>query len=272
MDRDDTRPFRPSKAMGQNFLVDPRVAARFVDALDPGPGDAVLEVGPGTGALTVHLLAKAGRVVAIEADARLARDLAARFADHPNLIVLQGDCRDVDAGPAMAGFMPKAISNLPYSVTTPILRWMLCHPLRFGRIVVGVQKEVGQRIVAAPGGRVYGRLTILVRMWGTPRRVFDLPPGAFRPRPRVMSSVLEIVPRSDGAIDVPTLEAVEQVTRAAFSQRRKKILNALRDAYRLDDETIVNALRRSGIPVDVRAEDVDTDRYVLLSRILAQKA
>lgn len=220
---------RPKRALGQNFLVDPNIRRRIVDAAEVGPDDTVLEVGPGRGALTELLADRAGRLVLVELDDALASELAARFEDRPHVEVVHGDIlaqrvEELAADPARL----RVIGNIPYNITTPIL-FHLLEGTRPRDILLMVQREVGERIAADAGTSGYGALSVGVQTVAEVELLFRVPPGAFRPRPRVDSTVIRIVPIRPAPLDRSAERALRRVTRAVFQWRRKQLGRTLRD-------------------------------------------
>ena len=250
---------------GQNFLADPRTAERIVEAARIAGGEAVVEIGPGRGALTHRLLSRGARVVAFEIDVRLAAALRAAAARLP-LTVVTADALEVDIGVAIAaaGASPPVllVGSLPYESATPMLRAFVRRRDLFWRLVVMIQKEVADRLLASPGEAAYGFLTLDVGAHAAARRLFDVPPGAFSPRPRVMSSLVELVPREPASGTVGALA----VASAAFSTRRKTLLNGL--APRWGKLRVAAALDLLGLPPLARGEELSLARFHALSEAL----
>ncbi len=260
------------KSLGQNFLFDLNLTARIARAAGPFEGVTAFEVGPGPGGLTRALLAEGARVVAIERDARCLPALAEIAARYPGrLAVIHDDALSVD-GRALIGDGPARIcANLPYNIATPLLvRWLLADPWPpwFDRLTLMFQREVAERIVATPAEReAYGRLGVLAG-WRTQARIlFDVPPSAFTPPPRVVSSVVELVPRP--APSPCEADALASVTRAAFGQRRKMLRQSLK-SLSVGDEAIdtLALLEAAGIEATRRAEEVDVEGFTRLARAL----
>jgi len=252
---------------GQNFLASAGTAERIVDAARVEAGDVVLEVGPGDGALTRPLAARAGTLVAVEIDPARARALTAEFAANPKVRVLEGDVlsRSFADWLAAAGAAGPAllVGNLPYNVATPILTSALEAPAVIRRAVATVQREVARRFLAKPGEDAYGYLSVRTAARATGRILFDLPPGAFRPRPKVHSSVLELVPRPDVA-EPELLRRALCLASLGFNARRKTLPNALSSAApRAEWE---EALTRLGKDPRVRAEELGLDDFLALAR------
>lgn len=258
--------FHPSKRLGQNFLVDPNLARKLVEALGVSPGETILEIGPGEGVLTERLLATGARVHAIEKDRRLADGLGQRFAGHERFHLHTGDALEVEPDFSVSGPPTRLISNLPYSVTTPLLLRIVFWGLPLARIVVTVQREVARRIVAREG-KEYGRLSILLALYGKARILFDLPPHAFRPRPKVVSSALALEP--DASHPAPQRgSVVERVVKAAFAERRKQMAKLLAASLGLGREQVAAVLASCGISAQARAEEVSPEEFLRLASAL----
>jgi 16S rRNA (adenine1518-N6/adenine1519-N6)-dimethyltransferase len=252
---------------GQNFLASGETAARIVSASRVGPGDAVLEIGPGDGALTRPLADRAAFVAAVEIDPLRARALAAELADRPNVRVLEGDAlarpfRDW-LGAAACPVPAVLVANLPYNVATPILTAAVESPEAIRRSVATVQREVARRFVARPGDEGYGYLSVRIAAHATGRVLFDLPPNAFRPRPRVWSSVLELDPRQD-LLDSDLVRRALCLASLGFNARRKTLGNALSSAGpRAAWEERLAAIGRGP---RTRAEELSLDDFLALAR------
>jgi 16S rRNA (adenine1518-N6/adenine1519-N6)-dimethyltransferase len=254
------------KRWGQHFLVRPETARRIADASRVGPGDTAFEVGPGEGALTRPLAERAGRVLAVEIDPLRADALERDLAGTGNVRLLRGDVLEKSFAGwlADAGLSPPAIlvSNLPYNVATPIVMRAMEEEGTFSRAVATVQKEVARRICAAPGSSEYGYLSVRAAAFARARVLFDLPPGAFRPPPRVTSSVLELVPRTP-MLDPETRDRALTLASLAFRYRRKTLVNALSSiAGRREVES---ALEELGRGPKARAEELSLADYVALA-------
>ena len=234
------------KRWGQHFLASQSAAERIVAAARIGPGDTVIEVGPGDGALTRPLAARAGRLLAIEIDPLRAEALARELAPDPRVRMERGDALEKTFGAwlAGAGFDPPAVlvANLPYNAATPILTGAFEEPESIARIVATVQREVARRFVAKPGSEHYGFLSVRTAAFAAGRVLFDLPPGVFRPRPKVISSVLELTPRA-APLEVERRRRALALASLAFRTRRKTVPNALSSAA--PREVWESALRES---------------------------
>ena len=259
--------------LGQNFLVDDSLAARLVDLAGVEPGDRVIEIGTGLGVLTRALAKKAQRVVTVEIDAGLVRALRADAALPDNVELVHADALEVDlAGYAGAGTGPvRLVSNLPYNVSAPLLR--RCLDLR-GQLKdwsVMLQSEVAVRLLARPGSRDYGSLTVLHGLTVTLSKGMDLSPNCFFPVPKVDSTFVRITPLEAPVVAEGELSAVERVVRAAFATRRKTLVNSLR-AGALGTEHSVDelkaALSRCAIEPRARAESLEPAQLLALAREL----
>ncbi|HUN92442.1 MAG TPA: 16S rRNA (adenine(1518)-N(6)/adenine(1519)-N(6))-dimethyltransferase RsmA [Burkholderiaceae bacterium] len=262
------------RRFSQNFLHDPRQIARIVGAIDPRPGQAIVEIGPGLGALTEPLLRRAGHLVVIELDRDLAQRLRERF-DPAELTVIEADALAVD-WPAVAkeaverngagdGSL-RIVGNLPYHISTPLLFALMPIAAQVADQHVMLQKEVVDRMVAAPGTAAYGRLSVMLQMRYRIERLFDIGAGAFTPAPKVQSSVARLVPRPVAELPVVDAGVFARIVAAAFSQRRKTLRNAL--SAILDAEGI----RAAGIDPAVRGETLGVDAYVRLAREAAARS
>ena len=253
------------KSLGQNFLLDLNLTARIARAAGPLEGVTVLEVGPGPGGLTRALLALgAERVIAIERDTRAVAALQEVAEHYPGrLEVIEGDALDFDPAPHLHGGKARVVANLPYNIATPLLvSWLSVEPWPpwYDRLVLMFQREVAERIVASPGSKTYGRLSVLAAWRTENRMLFDIAPSAFVPPPKVTSSVVELTPR---AAPLPCdRAALERVTQAAFGQRRKMLRQSLK-SLGSDPTMLLNA---AGIDPTARAEQIAMEGFVALAR------
>jgi 16S rRNA (adenine1518-N6/adenine1519-N6)-dimethyltransferase len=255
------------KTLGQNFLLDLNLAARIARAAGPLAGITVLEIGPGPGGLTRALLALgASHVIAVERDERALAALEEIAAHYPDqLTIVAADALVFDPRPHLGSNKTRIVANLPYNIATALLvMWVSAEPWPpwYDSAVLMFQREVAERIIAEPGSKSYGRLSVLVQWRCEARIVFDVNASAFVPPPKVKSSLVRLVPRpAPIACDRSMLEAV---TQAAFGQRRKMLRQSLRSLGTNAPELIEGA----GLDPTARAEDVSVEEYVLLARIL----
>jgi len=250
---------RPRKRFGQNFLVDSHYVARIVDAVAPAPGQRIVEIGPGLAALTAGLIERAGHIDAIELDRDLAAQLRTRFP--PEALTLhEGDALEFDFN--LLGDDLRVVGNLPYNISTPLLFHLMPFAAHLLDLHVMLQKEVVARMAAAPGTADYGRLTVMLQVQFRVTRLFVIPPGAFRPAPKVDSAFVRLVPLGADAPHVADHDLFARIVTAAFGQRRKTLHNAL--ASICDDA----AMQRAGIDPGARGETLSVADYVRLAGTL----
>ena len=256
------------KRWGQHFLVRPETARRIVEAARVGPGDTAFEVGPGDGALTRPLTELAGRVLAVEIDPLRAEALERELSDARNLRLLRGDVlgRTFREWLGAAGWAPPAVlvSNLPYNAATPILQCAIEEEATFSHAIATVQKEVARRFAAKPGEEGYGYLSVRTAAFARARLLFDLPAGAFRPPPKVTSSVIELVPRS-GRLEPRSRERALRLASLAFRSRRKTAANAISGASGAARSSVERALEEVGFDPRARAEELSLEIYLALA-------
>jgi 16S rRNA (adenine1518-N6/adenine1519-N6)-dimethyltransferase len=257
----------PRKSLGQNFIKDPRVIERIVEAAELSADDCILEIGPGMGALTIALAEKAGKVIAIEKDERVITPLRKVLEGYPNTNVVRADGLKIDFKDFYAGKKMKTVSNLPYSISTPVLIKLLGDRDMFSSLVLMLQLEVGQRITARPVGKQYGSLSVLVQTYMDVKILFRVPPSAFWPKPKVDSVVLKFVPLPRPRVPLMDERIHERVLRAAFSSRRKMLGNSLQSL--LSREAAESALAACGIDRSRRAETLSIEEYGLLANEVA---
>lgn len=267
--------FRFSKSMGQNFLTAAWVPQQIAAESGITAADGALEIGPGVGCLTAELAKTAGRVTAVELDERLRGVLGETLADFDNVSVVFADALKADLPVICAetlGERPwKVCANLPYNVTTPLITAFLeagC----FESVTVMIQKEVAQRLCAAPGTGEYGAFSVLVQWYAEPKLLFDVPPHCFVPQPKVTSAVVRMDRRTAPPASVDDEKLFFRTVRAAFAQRRKTLSNALRSAFsELDRAAIESAMEETGLPPAVRGETLSIAQFAALSNALLRK-
>jgi 16S rRNA (adenine1518-N6/adenine1519-N6)-dimethyltransferase len=257
------------KSLGQNFLFDLNLTRRIARSAEPLKGYTIVEIGPGPGGLTRALLMEgAGRVVAIERDERTLPALAEISAAYPGrLSVIAADALEMDWAATVSGPV-KIVANLPYNVATALLTgWLTSDawPPWFSSLTLMFQKEVAERIVAQPGSKDFGRLSVLCQYRCEGRKLFDVNRSAFTPAPKVTSSIVQLAPRQSFAIDCDVKD-LEKVTAAAFGQRRKMLRSSLRAAF--DTPDVV--LQRLGINPELRAEQLQVNDFARLAAELAR--
>ena len=261
-----TRPIRAKKSLGQNFLIDPNYQRKIIAAIDPQPGDRIVEIGPGTGALTQHIVGKVESLTAVELDDGLAAQLAERFSEH-DFKLIHADVMTVDFSAVAA---TKVVGNIPYNITSPLIFKLLEREARPPEILLMVQKEVADRIVAPPGGRDYGALSVGVQSVAQVERLFIVPRGAFRPVPKVDSAVVRIVPQRPPALSQAEETDLRALTRAAFSWRRKQVQNILRNAenFGVTQQQLTSLEEATGIAMNDRPEQIAPNQFIALARAL----
>ena len=258
-------PVRAKKSLGQNFLQDPHYLGRIVDAAAVGPSDQVLEIGPGLGHLTRRLADRAARVLALELDERLVPLLQQEFRDDPKVTIVQADALDYPFASLQGTW--KAVANLPYYISTPIIQRLLAARANFSSLTLMLQKEVAERIAAPPGGKEYGYLSVMVQLYTVPRIRFLVPPGAFRPIPDVDSAVVTLEVRPAPAVALHDEDFFVRMVKAAFSQRRKTLRNSLKQLG-TPPETLALTLERTGIDLGRRAETLSVEEFGMLAHHL----
>jgi 16S rRNA (adenine1518-N6/adenine1519-N6)-dimethyltransferase len=256
--------------MGQNFLVDRGAVERIVDALQIRAGEAVLEIGPGHGALTGALIREAGRIAAVELDGKLVQELGARY-DPSRLLLIHDDIlavalQEIPGRLGLEGAPLVVAGNLPYSVSKPLALRLVGARAAIGRAALMFQREVALRLTSPPGSRDYGPLTVLAGLAFSIRRLFDLAPGAFRPRPQVASSVTLWRPRDDSPLNSGIEPRLRSCLAGCFAHRRQTLRNNLRAA--LGDAARADALLGSaGLDGALRAEALSPEQFVRLARL-----
>ncbi len=254
------------KHLGQNFLHERGIIDKIVLAVNPQPGDRLVEIGPGQGALTFPLLRKHGALTAIEFDRDLIAPLRAAAQAHGALTIVSGDVLGVDLSALAADAQDvhariRLLGNLPYNLSSPILFHALEHAAAIRDMHFMLQKEVVERMAAGPGSKIYGRLSVMLQAYCTVTPLFTVPPGAFRPAPKVDSAVVRLVPRAAADIAVGDRRRFAEVVRAAFGQRRKTLRNAL---HSVADSAMIEA---AGLRPDARAEQIDVAGFVRLANL-----
>ncbi len=250
---------RARKRFGQNFLRDESVIRRIVAAVRPLPGERLLEIGPGRGALTGALLARDCRLLALELDRDLVPLLQQQFGANPNFTLQQGDALQLDLAALGFDAPVRVVGNLPYNISTPLIFHLLAQAGRIRDMHFMLQKEVVERLAAGPGSKTYGRLGIMAQYFCTVESLFEVPPGAFTPAPKVQSAIVRLTPHTVLPHPARSLPALERVVRTAFNQRRKTLRNALQE---LIDGDRIAAL---GIDPGARPERLALADYVRLA-------
>ena len=255
----------PRKALGQHFLVDHNIVRKIVRLAELQPGETVLEIGPGRGILTESLLEASGFVVAIEVDAALCAHLRATLGDRPNFTLIEGDALTYDYAQVPGPFL--VVANLPYYISTPLLFRLLREQQRVDRLVLMLQEEVAARLVAVPGGKDYGALSIAAQFYCEVRQAFKVPATCFRPKPQVGSAVVALTPLPRPRVAVHDEVLFFKVVRAGFAHRRKALVNSLRDEG-FEAAKTSTALAQTGIDPRRRAESLSLSEFAALTEAL----
>jgi len=268
---------RPTKRLGQNFLKNPQVINRIIEALNPKPDETVIEIGPGTGALTTILIERAARVIAVEFDRNLAPMLRERFYSNENFTLLQEDALRTDfCGAIQPAKKARLVANLPYNISTAILQRLIVQRGCLSEMVLMLQKEVVDRIMAPAGSAERGYLSVLVEAYCEAQKLFDVAPGSFRPQPRVWSSVVRLKFRQTLAFDLSDEELLWLIVSAGFMQKRKTILNNLRSAAGSLQGLIKSnggasiVLCKAGVELQRRAESLSVEEWVRIARAMSE--
>ena len=265
---------RPSKALGQNFLINAGVVSRIIEELSPSSDETIIEIGPGRGALTSQLLEKAGLVIAIEFDRNLVPLLQQTFAARPNFKLVAADALEVDFCSAIQpATQTRVVANLPYNIATAILQRLIAQRSCITEMVLMLQKEVVDRLIAPPGSKERGYISVFVEAYCETEKLFDVAPGSFRPAPKVWSTVIRLGLKQQAAL-LKNEEMLWQLVGAGFAQRRKTILNNLRGA----PPDLLELIKRHGgasiilcqaeIDVQRRAETLTLDEWLRLAATL----
>ena len=261
--------FKFSKSLGQNFLIDASIVQGIVDAAEIKPGDRVLEIGPGIGTLTQGLAEAGAEVKAVELDKKLPAVLAETLKAYDNVTVIPGDILKVNIKEIMGEGPFKVAANLPYYITTPILMTLLERHLPITHMVTMVQKEVADRMIAKPGSRIYGALSVAVQYYTEPQIVLDVPPRSFIPAPEVDSVVIACKVRENPAVKVISEKMFFRVVKAAFGQRRKTLANALRGGG-FPKEQVRDVMESAGIDLTRRGETLSLAEFAVLADAFAK--
>ena len=266
--------FRFSRALGQNFLIEGWVAEDIAAASGADQHTGVLEIGPGIGPLTRELAQRAGKVVSVELDRRLYPVLEETMADFPNFTLIRGDVMQQEL-PALVrehfgGLRPILCANLPYNITTPLLTRVV-ESRCFQSLTVLIQKEVAQRICAAPGTADYGAFTLLMQYYTAPELLFEVPNTCFLPAPKVTSAVIHCPVRQQPPVEVGSEAMLWRTVRAGFALRRKTLVNSLQTGFSLPKDRLEAIVSACGLPENVRGERLSLADYAALADALARE-
>lgn len=250
---------RPRKRFGQNFLHDPGIVQRIVSTIDPKPGERLVEIGPGRGAITTGLLKAAGCLDAVELDRDLIEPLARLCADIGTLKIHSADALRFDFGSLYPGERLRVVGNLPYNISTSLLFHLLAQADCIRDMHFMLQKEVVERIAAAPGLKVYGRLSVMIQVYCRTEPLFRIGPGAFTPAPKVDSAFLRLTPHRPLPVQVQDPSFLSRLVAQAFSQRRKTLRNSLKGLVTAEE------LLAQGMDPGQRAEELSVEKFVHLA-------
>lgn len=266
--------FNFQKKFGQNFLIDTRVLDKIIEAANITKEDMVLEIGPGIGTMTQYLCENAREVAAVEIDEHLIPILEDTLSEYDNVSVLHKDILKVDIKALVqeknAGKPIKVVANLPYYITTPIIMGLFESGVPIDNITVMVQKEVADRMQTGPGSKEYGALSLAVQYYAKPYIVANVPANCFMPRPKVGSAVIRLTRHEEVPVQVKDEALMFRLIRASFNQRRKTLVNGLKNAQELsfEKETIEKALKEMGLSLTVRGETLDLEQFAKLANLL----
>ena len=263
--------FRFRKRFGQNFLIDDHVIRKILAAAEISKEDTVVEIGPGIGTLTQYLAEAAGQVYAVEIDENLLPVLADTLSEYDNVTVVNQDILKCDIGQLIGEKNScKIVANLPYYITTPIIMGLLEGGVPAESITVMVQKEVAERMAAGPGSKIYGALSLAVQFYAETYLAANVPPNCFMPRPAVGSAVIRLTRRSEPAVAVKDEKYMFRLIRASFNERRKTLVNSLRNepSLNLSREQVEEALEKMGLSLTVRGETLSLEQFAELSDLL----
>jgi 16S rRNA (adenine1518-N6/adenine1519-N6)-dimethyltransferase len=250
------------KRFGQHFLHDQNIIHKIISALNPQPGQNIIEIGPGQGALTLPLLKRCQKLTAIELDRDLIPILQRKSADIGELTLVNQDVLNFDLAEINLPPPFRMVGNLPYNISTPLMFHLLKSSSLISDMVFMLQKEVAQRIIASPHNKLYGKLTVMMQYFCESEYLFDVPPGCFSPPPRVDSAVIRLRPHKTLPVVVDDLNELERLVSTAFNQRRKTISNSLKN---LIDRSTITSL---GIDPSARAENLTLNDFVKLTQAM----
>ncbi len=258
-------PYHPKKRLGQHFLNAPAVINAVIERVNPGPGQNIIEIGPGQGVLTVPLAESGASVLAVEFDEDLMRGLKKIMAAYRNVKILCLDFLEFDPDKdTFASF--KLVGNIPYNITSPVIDWCIRHYEVLDSAVLMVQKEIAERLAASPGNKNWSPLSIFTRLYFTVKKLFDVPPESFYPPPEVHSAVVVLVPRIK--VNVPDFKLFERVVRQSFLHRRKLLINNLVPDIIAESKTAEGIFSGLGFKDNLRAEELSIEQFLKLTNYL----
>lgn len=255
---------RANKSLGQNFLINQNVIDEIVDSADIDENDLIIEIGPGLGTLTKHLLEKAGKVICIELDERMVKILKDRFSLYENFEIINEDVLKVDLNKIIEkeNKRCKIVANLPYYITTPIIMKLLENKLKIESITVMIQKEVAERLIAKPGEKLAGAITYTVYYYCESEKILEVPNSSFIPEPEVTSEVIKMKLRKAPVVNIQDNQKMFAIIKAAFMQRRKTLLNSLTNGQIFSNkQQAIEAFERLKINQNARAEELTLEKF-----------
>jgi 16S rRNA (adenine1518-N6/adenine1519-N6)-dimethyltransferase len=258
-------PYHPKKRLGQHFLTSKEIIDRIIERINPKPGQNIIEIGPGRGVLTVPLAQSGASVLAVEFDEDLMRHLKKTLSKFPNVKILCLDFLEFDPDPDIFSSF-KLVGNIPYNITSPVIDWCVRHHAVIDSAVLMVQKEIAGRLAAVPKSKDWSPLSIFTQLYFTVKTLFEVPPESFHPLPKVVSGVIELVPKIK--IRVGDFARFEKVVRQAFVQRRKFLLNNLVPELIPDNDSAREIISELGFGETVRAEELSIDQFLKLTNCL----
>jgi 16S rRNA (adenine1518-N6/adenine1519-N6)-dimethyltransferase len=256
----------PTRRLGQSFIVDPKALTKIVAAADLSGDETVLEVGAGLGALTCRLAEATKQVIAVEVDRRLLPVLREVTSKYENVELVIGDILELDLASLISGGEYKIIANIPYSITSALIRYLLESEKTAERMVLTVQREVAERVVAHPGS--LSLLAVSVQIYGEPRIAARIPPEAFYPKPKVDSAVLRIDVHPEEIVPSRLIPTLFQLARAGFGQKRKQLRNALAGGLHVPPAIVVGWLEKAAIPPKARAQELRLETWARLAQVV----
>lgn len=269
--------FNFQKKFGQNFLIDTHVLDKIINAAEITKEDFVLEIGPGIGTMTQYLCENAREVVAVEIDKNLIPILEDTLKEYDNVTVINEDVLKVDINKLAEeknNKKPiKVVANLPYYITTPIIMGLFESHVPIDSITIMVQKEVAERMQVGPGTKEYGALSLAVQYYAKPEIIANVPPNCFMPRPKVGSAVIRLTRHKETPVQVEDEKLMFHIIRASFNQRRKTLVNGLKNAgeLSLSKEIIEESIEELGVPLTIRGEALSLEQFAILSNIIYRK-
>ncbi|MEE1251445.1 MAG: 16S rRNA (adenine(1518)-N(6)/adenine(1519)-N(6))-dimethyltransferase RsmA [Lachnospiraceae bacterium] len=269
--------FNFQKKFGQNFLIDTHVLDKIINAAEITKEDFVLEIGPGIGTMTQYLCENAREVVAVEIDKNLIPILEDTLKEYDNVTVINEDVLKVDINKLAEeknNKKPiKVVANLPYYITTPIIMGLFESHVPIDSITIMVQKEVAERMQVGPGTKEYGALSLAVQYYAKPEIIANVPPNCFMPRPKVGSAVIRLTRHKETPVQVEDEKLMFRIIRASFNQRRKTLVNGLKNSgeLSLSKEIIEESIEELGVPLTIRGEALSLEQFAILSNIIYRK-